>query len=322
MRNRISARELFDQLHERLGLRWLRRPARRRARRSSAANNRPAGRRWRAISTSSTRTRCRSSAPRNWPGSTRSTRASAGKRSRRSCDSGPLALVISQDQTCPTDLRACRRGIGHAAVGLAASAAIELLNLLQYHLARALAPRITLHGVFMEIYSIGVLITGESGAGKSELALELITPRPSPGRRRRARIHPDRARRARRHLPGDAAGPAGSARPRRHEHPPDVRRHRGQAEQVPAPDRAPDASASRTAAPTAMARLTGESSAPRRVLDLDVPVIPRCRSRRAATWPCSPKRPCACTCCGRRASIRPPPSWPAFEPAAPRAEPS
>jgi HPr kinase/phosphorylase len=34
---------------------------------------------------------------------------------------------------------------------------------------------VTLHGVFMEIYSIGVLITGESGSGKSELALELVT---------------------------------------------------------------------------------------------------------------------------------------------------
>ena len=51
----------------------------------------------------------------------------------------------------------------------------ELLNLLQYHLARSLAPRITLHGVFMEIYSIGVLVTGDSGLGKSELALELIS---------------------------------------------------------------------------------------------------------------------------------------------------
>src|SRR5690606_1881212 len=50
-----------------------------------------------------------------------------------------------------------------------------LLNLLQYHLARALAPRVTMHGVFMEIYSIGVLITGDSGLGKSELALELIS---------------------------------------------------------------------------------------------------------------------------------------------------
>jgi HPr kinase/phosphorylase len=34
---------------------------------------------------------------------------------------------------------------------------------------------VTLHGVLMEVYSIGVLITGESGSGKSELALELIT---------------------------------------------------------------------------------------------------------------------------------------------------
>nr|QMS47830.1 HPr kinase/phosphorylase [uncultured bacterium] len=32
-----------------------------------------------------------------------------------------------------------------------------------------------MHGVFMEIYSIGVLLTGESGLGKSELALELVT---------------------------------------------------------------------------------------------------------------------------------------------------
>ena len=43
------------------------------------------------------------------------------------------------------------------------------------YLARGLARQITLHGVLMEVNSIGVLITGESGTGKSELALELIT---------------------------------------------------------------------------------------------------------------------------------------------------
>ncbi|MFC7300673.1 HPr(Ser) kinase/phosphatase [Cognatiluteimonas weifangensis] len=86
----------------------------------------------------------------------------------------PLALVISKDQTCPEDLR---RAAEESATPLWSSPkrGHELLNHLQYHLARTLAPRVTLHGVFMEIYSIGVLITGESGSGKSELALELIT---------------------------------------------------------------------------------------------------------------------------------------------------
>lgn len=37
-----------------------------------------------------------------------------------------------------------------------------------------LAPRITMHGVLVDIYGEGVLITGESGIGKSETALELV----------------------------------------------------------------------------------------------------------------------------------------------------
>jgi len=37
-----------------------------------------------------------------------------------------------------------------------------------------LAPRITRHGVLMEVYGVGVLIMGESGIGKSETAIELI----------------------------------------------------------------------------------------------------------------------------------------------------
>lgn len=44
---------------------------------------------------------------------------------------------------------------------------ISVLNL-------ELAPRITRHGVLVEVYGEGVLITGESGAGKSEAAVELI----------------------------------------------------------------------------------------------------------------------------------------------------
>ena len=37
-----------------------------------------------------------------------------------------------------------------------------------------LAPRITRHGVLIEIYGEGVFITGESGVGKSETAIELV----------------------------------------------------------------------------------------------------------------------------------------------------
>lgn len=42
------------------------------------------------------------------------------------------------------------------------------------YLNNELAPRITRHGVLVEVYGEGVLITGESGAGKSEAAIELI----------------------------------------------------------------------------------------------------------------------------------------------------
>ncbi len=47
------------------------------------------------------------------------------------------------------------------------SGLIAFLNL-------TLAPRITRHGVLIEIYGEGVFITGESGVGKSETAIELV----------------------------------------------------------------------------------------------------------------------------------------------------
>ena len=42
------------------------------------------------------------------------------------------------------------------------------------YLTHALAPRVTRHAVLVDVYGVGVLITGESGVGKSETALELI----------------------------------------------------------------------------------------------------------------------------------------------------
>lgn len=51
----------------------------------------------------------------------------------------------------------------------------KLIGYLGYYLNTLLADRITVHGVFLEVMGIGVLLTGESAVGKSELALELIT---------------------------------------------------------------------------------------------------------------------------------------------------
>jgi HPr kinase/phosphorylase len=49
------------------------------------------------------------------------------------------------------------------------------INVVAAFLQEALAPQITLHGVLMELYGLGVLLVGESGIGKSECALDLIT---------------------------------------------------------------------------------------------------------------------------------------------------
>jgi HPr kinase/phosphorylase len=50
-----------------------------------------------------------------------------------------------------------------------------LMDVLRIYLARALAVSTVLHGVFLDVLEIGVLIMGDSAMGKSELALELIS---------------------------------------------------------------------------------------------------------------------------------------------------
>ena len=50
-----------------------------------------------------------------------------------------------------------------------------LMDMLRLYLARTLAISTVVHGVFLDVLEIGLLITGESAMGKSELALELIS---------------------------------------------------------------------------------------------------------------------------------------------------
>ena len=51
----------------------------------------------------------------------------------------------------------------------------KLIDHVSYYLSAMLADKIILHGVFMDVMGIGVLLSGESAVGKSELALELIS---------------------------------------------------------------------------------------------------------------------------------------------------
>lgn len=83
-------------------------------------------------------------------------------------------VIIGESEPVPQDVRdaAERAGIPLFTSTLPSR---KLVSYLQYYLTNALATQITLHGVFMEVTGIGVLLTGESGIGKSELALELVT---------------------------------------------------------------------------------------------------------------------------------------------------
>ena len=50
----------------------------------------------------------------------------------------------------------------------------KFINVLINHLDYVLAPEMTIHGVLIEVYGMGILLMGSSGVGKSETALELV----------------------------------------------------------------------------------------------------------------------------------------------------
>jgi HPr kinase/phosphorylase len=87
---------------------------------------------------------------------------------------GP-AMVVFADAVAPFPEvleAAAKEGAAVFATPVAAARVIETLA---HYLAKALADQVELHGVFMDVLSVGVLVTGESGVGKSELGLELIS---------------------------------------------------------------------------------------------------------------------------------------------------
>lgn len=86
----------------------------------------------------------------------------------------PLAIVIAEGLTPPADLIALTDA-ATLPVFTSERSAAEVIEVLRIYLAKVLAARCTMHGVYMDVLGMGVLISGESGVGKSELGLELIS---------------------------------------------------------------------------------------------------------------------------------------------------
>jgi HPr kinase/phosphorylase len=86
----------------------------------------------------------------------------------------PAALVLCDGVSSPPALAAAARDHGVAMFSTALHDA-DLIDGLRRYLAKKLAEATERHGVCMDVLGLGVLITGDSGVGKSELGLELIS---------------------------------------------------------------------------------------------------------------------------------------------------
>ncbi len=87
---------------------------------------------------------------------------------------GPVCTIItSQENSLPTDMIGLceQHDISVFASALSDS---DLLDNTRYFLSYALAEHSDEYGVYIEVYSVGIFLTGDSGVGKSELALALI----------------------------------------------------------------------------------------------------------------------------------------------------
>ncbi|MGH8211865.1 MAG: HPr(Ser) kinase/phosphatase, partial [Rhodanobacteraceae bacterium] len=159
--NRLSARELYDSVHERLALRWIdgRRGESRALEPGKVGARRPSEIGYLNIIYPN-KIQIIGSEELNYLDGLESRQR--WETVQKIVAQQPVALIVTKDQAVPADLRDAAEETG-TPLWVSARRGHDLLTYLQYKLARALAPQTTLHGVFMEVHSIGVLITGTPG---------------------------------------------------------------------------------------------------------------------------------------------------------------
>jgi HPr kinase/phosphorylase len=89
------------------------------------------------------------------------------------CACGVTCFVITKALEAPPELLEAADQFEIPLLKTAEVSSATIDNLTD-HLEEMLAPRLTLHGVFLDVYGVGVLLLGESGVGKSECALDLV----------------------------------------------------------------------------------------------------------------------------------------------------
>ncbi|WP_088006481.1 HPr(Ser) kinase/phosphatase [Indiicoccus explosivorum] len=89
------------------------------------------------------------------------------------CTDDTPAVVVAHGEEVPPELVAASN-FRHVPVLSTAMTTTRFSGRLTNYLESRLAPTTAVHGVLVDVYGIGILITGKSGVGKSEAALELV----------------------------------------------------------------------------------------------------------------------------------------------------
>jgi len=95
------------------------------------------------------------------------------ERMKKLCTADTPAIIISHDVKVPEELKIASNE-EHVPVFSTKMATTRFSSLLTNFLESKLAPTTAVHGVLVDLYGVGVLITGKSGVGKSETALDLV----------------------------------------------------------------------------------------------------------------------------------------------------